>query len=60
VHISETKVESSKTIVMPAVMTGATAPEEEIANMKFILEKLTKENEDKEARTKLKKKRLLS
>ena len=49
-HMLETKVESSKTIVMLAMMTGSTTLEEEMANMKAILEKLTRESEEKEAR----------
>ena len=39
--MSETEAESSKTIVMPAMMTGTTILEEEMGNMKVILEKLT-------------------
>jgi len=52
-RMSETKVESSKTVVMPAMMIGTTTLEEEMANMKAILEKLTKDNEEMEARIKL-------
>jgi len=38
---------------MTAMMTGTTTLEEEMANMKAILEKLTRDNEEKEARIKL-------
>jgi len=38
--MSETEAESSKTIVMPAMMTGTTTLEEKMANKKAILEKL--------------------
>ena len=51
--MSEPKVESSKTVVMPAMMTGTTILEEEMANMKAILEKITRYNEEKEAHIKL-------
>ena len=49
----ETEVETSKTIVMPIMMAGITTLKEEMANMKVIVEKLTKDNEEKEARLKL-------
>ena len=49
----ETEVESSKTVVMLAMMTDTTTLEEKMANMKAMLEKLTRENEQKEARIKL-------
>ena len=52
-RMSETEVESTKTVVMPAMMTDATTLEEEMANMKAVLEKLTRDNEEKEARIKL-------
>jgi len=51
--MSEIEVESFKTVVMPSMMTGTTTLEEEMANMKVILEKLTRDNEGKEARIKL-------
>jgi len=51
--MSETEVRSSKTVVMPAMMIGPTTLEEEMTNMKAILGKLTRENEEKEARIKL-------
>ena len=47
--MSKIEVESSQTIVMPAMMTGTTTLKEEMTNMKVILEKLTRENEEKEA-----------
>ena len=47
--MSETEDESSKTVVMPAMMTGTTTVEEEMTNMKGILEKLTRESVKKEA-----------
>jgi len=50
--MSEIEAESSKTVVMPTMMTDITTLEEEMANMKAILEKLTRENEEKEARIK--------
>jgi len=52
VCLLETKVESSKTIVMPALMIGSTSLEKEMSNMNVILEKLTRESEEKEARGK--------
>ena len=42
--MSKAEAESSKTVVMPAMMTGTTTLEEEMANMKAILERLTREN----------------
>ena len=51
-HMSVTEVKSSKTIVMPAMMTSTTTLEEEMAKMKAILEKLTKKSAEKEARIK--------
>ena len=51
--MSETEVESSKTFVMLAMMTGTITLEEEMANIKVILEILTRDNEKKEARIKL-------
>ena len=38
---------------MPIMMAGITTLKEEMANMKVIVEKLTKDNEEKEARLKL-------
>ena len=52
-RMSETEVESIKTVVMPAMIIGTTTLEEDMANMKAILEKLTGDNEEKEARIKL-------
>jgi len=52
-RLSEIEAESSKTIVMPATTTCSTNLEEEMANMKLILEKLTRESEEKEAHIKL-------
>ena len=52
-RLSETKAESFKTIVMPAMMTGSITLEDEMTNMKAILEKLTRESEEKGERTKL-------
>jgi len=54
----EIEVESSKTIVIPAMMMGTTTLEEEIANMKVILEKLTRESAEKEARIKFQEKKI--
>ena len=51
--MSETEVRSSKTVVMPAMMIGPTTLEEEMTNMKAILEKLTRDNEEKKVRIKL-------
>jgi len=51
--MSETEVESSKTFVMPAMMTSSTTLEEEMTNMKAILEKLTRESKEDEERIKL-------
>jgi len=51
--MSETEDESSKTVVMPAMMTCTTSLKEEMPNMKAILEKLTKESTKKEACIKL-------
>jgi len=51
--LSKIDAESSKTVVMPAMMTGSTTLEEEMANMKAILEKLTRESTRNEARIKL-------
>ena len=50
--MSKTEVESSKTVVMPTMITGTTTLEEEMANMKAILEKLTRDNEENEVRIK--------
>jgi len=52
-RMSETEVESSKSIVMPSMMTGTTTLEEDMTNKKAILEKLTKDNEEKDVRIKL-------
>jgi len=43
----ETEAESSKTVVMPTMMTSTSTLEEEMANMKAILEKLTRKNAEK-------------
>jgi len=51
--MSRTEAESSRTIIMLAMMTGSTSLEEEIANMTVILEKLTRDSEEKEACIKL-------
>jgi len=56
--LSETEAESSRTVIMPAMMKGSTTLEEEIANMKAILEKLTRESEEKEACIKLQEKKI--
>jgi len=48
----ETEAESSKTVVMPAMMTGLITLEEEMANMKVILEKLTRVSAEKKAHIK--------
>ena len=45
----KTEVESSKTVVMLAMMIGTATLKEEMANIKAMLEKLTRENEEKEA-----------
>ena len=50
--MSEAEAKSSKTVVMPAMMTDTTTLEKEMANMKAILEKLTRESVGKEARIK--------
>jgi len=52
-RMSKTEAESSKTVVVPPMMTSLTTMEEEMENMKAILEKLTKESEEKEACIKL-------
>jgi len=51
-RMSENEVEFSKTVVMLAIMTSTITLEEQMANMKAILEKLTRDNEEKEARIK--------
>ena len=51
--MSETEDEPSKTVIMPAMMAGTTTLEKEMANMKAMLENLTRESEEKEARIKL-------
>jgi len=40
----ETKAESSKTVVMPAMMTSTTTLEEQMVDIKSIPEKLTRES----------------
>ena len=52
-RLLELEAESSKTIVMSAMMTGTNTLEEEMANMKAILEKFTRDNEEKEVCIKL-------
>jgi len=52
-RMSEIEVEFAKTVVMPAMMTGTTTLREEMVNMKVILEKLTRDNAEKEVRIKL-------
>jgi len=47
--MSETKAKSFKTLVVPAMMTGTTTLEEEMTNMKAILEKFTRDSIEKEA-----------
>ena len=49
----ETKVESSKTVVMPVMTIGTSNLEEEMAAMKAMLERLVKESEEKEAHIEL-------
>ena len=51
-HLSKIEAESSKTIVTPAIMAGSASLGEGMANMKAIIEKLTRESEEKEARIK--------
>ena len=46
---SQVEVESSNTIIMPVMVTGAINFEEELANMKATLERLSKESEEKDA-----------
>jgi len=58
VRMSETEVKSSKIVFMLAMMIGTTTLEEEMANMKAILEKLTRDNEEKEAHIKLQKEKI--
>ena len=53
--MSETEVESNKTIFMLAMMTGTATLDEDMANMKATLEKLTRDNEENKARIKLQK-----
>ena len=48
-HFSEIEADSSKTDITPTMMTGSTTLEEEMANMKAILENLTRESAEKEA-----------
>jgi len=47
------EVGSSKTIVMPVIIIGTNNWKKEIATIKATVEKLTKKNEEKEARLKL-------
>jgi len=49
----ETDVESSKTIIISAMMIGLTTLKEEMANMKAILENSQRKSKEKEARIKL-------
>jgi len=49
----ETKAESSKTVVMPVMTIGTNNLEEEMADMKAMLERLVEESEEKEVRIKL-------
>jgi len=49
----KTEAESSKIVLMPTMMTDTTTPLEELANMKAIQEKLTRESAEKEVRIKL-------
>ena len=50
---SESEAESSKIVVMPVMTIGAKNWEEEVAAMEAMLEKLIKENEEKEAHIRL-------
>ena len=50
---SETKVESFQTIVMPVITIGTSNWKDEMAAMKAMLEKLVKENEEKEGHIKM-------
>ena len=56
----ETKVESSKTIVMLAMITGSTTLKEEMANRKAILENLPGRAKKRKHVSIFKKKRLLN
>jgi len=49
----ETEAESSKTVVMPVMTIGTNNLEEEMADMKAMLERLVEESEEKEVRIKL-------
>ena len=50
VVLPQSEVESSQTVGMPAMMIGAVNFEEEFAGMKATLERLSKENAEKDAR----------
>ena len=50
VVLPQSGVESSRTVIMPAMMIGAVNFEEEFANMKATLERLSKESAEKDAR----------
>ena len=49
---SQTKAESSKTVVIPVMTIGTNNLKDEMAAMKAMLERLVKENEEKEAHIK--------
>ena len=48
----QSKLELSQTVIMPAMMIGAANFEEEFASMKAMLERLSKESAEKDARIK--------
>ena len=48
----QSKAESSQTVIVPAMMIGAMNLEEEFTSMKATLERLSKENAEKDARLK--------
>lgn len=60
VRMSQTEAESSKTVVMPAMMIGATTLEEETTNMEVILENSPGRAQKRKHASSFKKKRLLS
>ena len=51
-RMSELEVESSDTVIMPVMMTGAANLEEQLASMKAILDRLSKESAEKDAQIK--------
>jgi len=50
---SQSKIELSRTVIVPPMMIGAVNFEEELASMKATLERLSKESTEKDTRIKL-------